>query len=293
MTRTFTLIAFALQLPLGASAQERLYFESGVGALLTPTITVRGTDNDWSTRCDLLINPNGVETGTECDLNPPPTEWTNTSGRATGLSAGFAVGYRMGWLSTELEYGYRTAAHHDYTPTVIGDEITLDKADQELERAIGGVGDVSAHSLTANVVARFGNRHVTPYLGVGAGVSRVTVDYFSLWKRNDDPARIRTFADPVLRAKLAGTTTLGSGVLVDYLPGFQLQAGAEFRVAERVTLGVKLRRTHYGEFRSDPREWDQLRSHESTVGRGDRILYEVRTADTGAWTITVGLRYGG
>ncbi len=289
MTRIITLLTIAL--PTGAAAQERLYFESGMGALLTPSITLRGTDNDWSTRCDLLINPEGVETATECDLNPPPTEWTNTSGRAAGLTAGFAVGYRMGWVSTELEYRYRTAGHHDYTPTVIGDEITLDKADQELERAVGGVGDVSAHSLTANVIVRFGNRRVTPYLGAGAGVSRVAVDYFSLWKRNDDPVRIRTFADPVLRAKLAGTTTLGSAGLVDYLPGFLVLAGADIRVADGVSLGVKLRRTHYGEFQSDPREWDQLRSHESSVGRGDRILYQVRTADTGAWAITLGLTY--
>ena len=291
MTRIITLLTIALS--PAAAAQQRLYFESGMGAVLTPTITLRGTDNDWSTRCDLLINPNGVETGTECDRNPPPTEWTNTSGRATGLTAGFAVGYRMGLVSTELEYRYRTAGHHDYTPTAIGDEITLDKADQELERAVGGAGDVSAHSLTTNVVVRFGNRRVTPHLGVGAGVSRVTVDYFSLWKRNDDPARIRTFADPVLRAKLAGTTTLGSAVLVDYVPAFQVLAGADIRVADGVNLGVRVRRTHYGEFRSDPREWDQLRSHESTVGRGERILYQVRTADTGAWTITAGLRYGG
>ena len=56
---------------------------------------------------------------------------------------------------------------------------------------------------------------------------------------------------------------------------------------------MKARRTYFGEFTSEPREWDQLRSHESTVGRGERIHYQVRTADTGAWKITVGLRFGG
>lgn len=280
-------------LPLGAAAQDRPYFEFDLGALFAPAITVSLSDNDWSTRCDLLINPLGVEAGTECDRHPPPTESSNTSGRATGLTAGLVAGYSRGRVSGEFEYRYRTAGHHDYTATVIGDDITLGKADEELERAIGGVGDASAHSLMANVVVRFGNRRVTPYLGAGAGVSRMTIDFFSLWKRNGDPARIRTFADPVLRAKLAGTTTLGAALLVDYLPGFQVLAGADIRVADRVNLSVKLRRASFGEFRSDPREWDQLRSHESTVGRGERILYQVRTADTGAWTITVGLRYGG
>ena len=37
----------------------------------------------------------------------------------------------------------------------------------------------------------------------------MSIDYFSLWKRNDDPALISTFADPALRAKLAADATAG------------------------------------------------------------------------------------
>ena len=44
-------------------------------------------------------------------------------------------------------------------------------------------------------------------------------------------------------------------------------------------------------FGSEPREWDQLRSHDSTVGRGSRIVYTVETRDTSAFTMILSLRY--
>ncbi len=44
-------------------------------------------------------------------------------------------------------------------------------------------------------------------------------------------------------------------------------------------------------FESQPREWDQLRSHESSVGRGSPIVYTVETRETSALTMTLGLGY--
>ena len=48
----------------------------------------------------------------------------------------------------------------------------------------------------------------------------MALDYMSVWKRNDDPRRITTFEDPTLRAKLAGTTTIGDARLVDVVLGY-------------------------------------------------------------------------
>lgn len=173
---------------------------------LLPTLT--GTDNDWGTRCDLIINPGGVETGTECDTPPPPTEWTNESVGAMGVAAGFAAGYRFGRYRAQVEYRYRATSHHDYTATQIGDVVTAQKADQELETAIGGAGDITVHGVFTDFAVDLltTSRGIASYVGVGAGVQRMAVDYFSLWKRNDDPTRITTFVDGAMRAKLAGTT---------------------------------------------------------------------------------------
>ena len=73
----------------------------------------------------------------------------------------------------------------------------------------------------------------------------------------------------------------------------QILGGVDYRVAERLTIGTGIRyATGLGTFRSEPHEWDQLRSHDSTVGRGSRIVYTVETRDTSALTIVLSLRYG-
>ena len=285
--------AAALTAAAGDAAAQP-YVGSELGPALAPALRLVATDNDWGTRCDLLINPGGLETGTECDTPPPLTEWANESGRSMGIATGIAAGYRFGRYRAELEYRYRAASYHDYAPTQIGDVVTAQKADQELETAIGGAGDLSVHGVFTNFAVDLGaaSRRLAPYFGAGAGVQRMSIDYFSLWKRNDEPALISTFADPALRAKLAGTTTLGTAVLHDTMFSVHVLAGVDYRVADRLTISPRIRyATGLGTFESQPREWDQLRSHESSVGRGSPIVYTVETRETSALTMTLGLRY--
>lgn len=291
MTRWIWVAALALA---ASDLTAQPYMGSELGFTLVPNLRLVGTDNDWGTRCDLLINPGGLETGTECDTPPPPTEWTNESGSGKGIAAGLAAGYRFGRYRAEVEYRYRATSHHDYVPTQIGDVVTAQKADQELETAIGGGGDVTVHGLFTNLTVdlRTAQRLLTSYVGVGAGVQRVAIDYLSLWKRNPDPARITTFEDPALRAQLAGTTTLAAAVLNDTMFSVQILGGVDYRVSDGLTVGNRIRyATGLGAFQSEPREWDQLRSHDSTVSRGSRILYTVETRDASAFTMILSLRY--
>ena len=187
MTRS---IWVAAALALAASeAHAQLYLGSEIGLAVAPALRLVGTDNDWGTRCDLLINPAGLETGVECDVPPPPTEWTNESGRATGVATGIVAGYRFGRYRAEIEYRYRASRHHDYTPTQIGDVVTVQKADQELETAIGGAGDLTVHGVFSNVAFDLlpVDRRVSSYIGVGGGLQRVSVDYYSLWEAQRRP----------------------------------------------------------------------------------------------------------
>ena len=195
------------------------------------------------TKCDLIINPTGAETNGECDTQPPATEWYNEVGGARGILAGLTAGYAARRVRLEAEYLYRSAAYNARAPTVIGDEVTLDKAEQELEVADGGVDDVTGHHWFANVYYHIapGSR-LRPHIGVGTGWARMSLDYFSRWKRNDDPDAITTFVDPVLKAKIAGTTTIGEGRLTDSMFGYQLLAGADVAVTDEVALAVKVRR---------------------------------------------------
>lgn len=106
-------------------------------AALALGMSVDGSDNDWSTKCDRFSNPAQVETDGSCDVIPPRAEWRNDVEGGTGMMAGLLLGYRRGRLRIEGEYFYRTATYGGVVPTAIGGEITLDKADQELEEAEG------------------------------------------------------------------------------------------------------------------------------------------------------------
>lgn len=287
-----TVLLAALALPSPVRAQEGPYLALTFGALAAPGLRVEGSDNDVSTKCDLLINPTRAETNGECDALPPMTSWYNDVGGARGMLAGMAAGYAAGRVRFEVEYLYRSAAYNARAPTVIGDVVTLEKADQELEVADGGVGAVAAHHWFANVHYVVANRpRYRPFIGAGAGTARMSLDYHSRWKRNDDPAAITTFEDPALRAKVAGTTTIGHGRVSDALFGYQLLAGTDLVVSDGVTLAVAVRRAGFGDFHSPGHEWLQLRSHESAVGPGHRVVYAVSTRETSFWSLSLGLRH--
>ncbi len=274
-------------------AQTGLYVQMDMGLSVAPPLTVEGTDNDWGTMCDLIINPLAVEVTDQCDDPPPPTLWTNSFGGTTDIQSGLAVGYDLGPIRVEGEYLHRMSSYADRSDIAIFDDVTIDKQEQEIELAIGRVDDLRSHHVFANVYHDFGAATAkwTPYVGAGVGMGRSALDYGTVWKRNDDPARIATFVDPTLRGKLAGTTTIGDARLTDVVVGYQLLGGLDFRFRDPLTLGIKARWASFGEFMSDPVLWDQLRSHESSVGRGEAVVYQVATDDTGFWGLSLTLKY--
>ncbi len=275
-----------------SAAQTGVYLQMDMGATMAPQLRVEGSDNDWSTKCDLIINPLGLETGSECDTAPPRTSWTNEFNGAAGFSAGTALGYDWGAIRLEGEYFHRITAYNAQSDLGIFDDVTLDKREQEIELAVGVVDDLRSHNLFANVYYDFGSSSAwIPYVGAGIGVERAALDYGTIWKRNDDPERIATFLDPALRAKVAGTTTIGDARLADVTVGYQLLAGVDYRLRETVTLGMKFRWADLGEFVSEPTPWNQLRSHESSVGRGETILYQIMTQDSRFWGLSLSLKH--
>ena len=148
-----------------------------------------------------------------------------------------------------------------------------------------------AHNIFVNAYLDISpGSEYSPYLGLGAGIVAVSMDYFNRWKRNDDPALISTFNDPTMKARIAGTTSIGAGRKSDVVLGYQALAGVDRRLSEVVTLGIKVRWTMLAEFAAED-EYLQLRSHESSVGRGDRVLYRVVTDDLSALGVVLSLKY--
>ncbi|MCY4647090.1 MAG: hypothetical protein OXE73_09455 [Gammaproteobacteria bacterium] len=230
------------------------------------------------------------------------TSWQEPGHRGipAALLAGFAIcaalphpalGY--GWRSVrvEAEYLHRTAMYGDATRVRIGDVVTLAKADQELEAVDSRIDGLIAHNVFVNAYLDLSpDSEYSPYLGLGAGIAAVSVDYFNRWKRNDDPNQIDTLDDPGMKARIAGTTSIGAGRKSDVVFGYQALAGVDRRLSESVTLGVKLRWTMLAHFAAED-EYLQLRSHESSVGREDRILYRLVTNDLSALGAVLSLKY--
>ena len=72
--------------------------------------------------------------------------------------------------------------------------------------------------------------------------------------------------------------------------GYQALVGLDYRASDGFTLGIRGRRAGFRQFAAGE-EWDQLRSHESTVGWGFRVRYGVTTEDTSFWAIGLNMKY--
>ena len=264
-----------------ATAQDGWYLRTNLGFAVAPGLTIDARDNDWGTRCDKLSNPGLAETRPdECASAPPPAEWTHEVGRGNGVQSVLALGYSWNDLRFEGEYLYGTTT---YEPgegeSEILDVVTQEKQQQELETLDGGLEDLMAHSFFVNAYYDFrSDSPFTPYVGVGAGIARTSLDYYGRFKRNDDPDAISTFEDPLRKARLAGTTTVGRHKMNDLLTAYQAVVGVDYALSDKVGIGARFRWSKFSEF-DDERPWTQLRSHESSVGRGFDVMYGISTSD--------------
>ena len=297
MKATATVLVMTLA-PIAASsatAQNGPYLGLELGIGSGASMTVDGTDNDVATTCDGWIVPiDGTNRG--CD--PPASAWSSDiGGSGSGMMGGLAVGYRFGNIRAELEYTHSAMTYDATADLAATDDVTVDKAQQELEVAETRIETVQYESFFANAYWDFvPGARVSPYVGIGIGTADASIDYFNRWKRNGDPAAITTFAghpdEESLRRIVAGTTTIANVKLKDSVSAYQLLAGVDFSVGDSVTLGVKARLVEYGDFDSGGLLWDQLRSHHSSRGPGGAdVIYSVSTNDLSMWGVSFGMKY--
>ncbi len=149
---SLSVMAALLSVAGQALAQDGPYIQMDLGIAVAPSMAVDGSDNDWGTKCDLILNPTGLEVTTECDTAPPPSAWRNEFRGGTGIRSGLALGYRWGAFRLEGEYFHRVTIYNDRADADIFDDVTLDKAEQEIELAIGGIDDLQSHNVFANLV---------------------------------------------------------------------------------------------------------------------------------------------
>ena len=227
--------------------------------------------------------------------------------------AGASLGYRMGSFRIEGEYFYRGTTHDSSDIAAApSDDVTQAKAAQELAFIEGGLDDVLSHNFFANLYYDYrSDSKFTPYLGVGVGFARVSMDFYNRWARNHDPSQISTFTTDengdaldlqslpqqerenrlLLNRNVAGTTSIARTKLSDTLFGYQVIAGVDYQVSEPVSIGLKFRWADFAEF-EDGGEWNQLRSHDSARSPGGaRVQYKVMTDDIQFWGVSLNMKY--
>lgn len=311
----FVLVVMGLMFSSGqVFAKDGFYIGGDLGIALAPEMGVEAWDNDVATQCDGFINNDGsgnylVPPMRNCaQSSRDQFSWIQQFDGGTGVLAGASLGYRMGSFRAEAEYFYRGTTYDD-----LDNEVDLLPAgvpfqggkEGELSYTEAGVDDVFSHNFFANLYYDYhSDSKLIPYLGVGVGFARVSLDFYNRWTRNSDPDNIPTFdrADAegqelanreLLNERVAGTTTIGRAKLSDTLFGYQVLAGVDYQISEPVSIGLKFRWADFGEF-EDGREWDQLRSHDSAVGPeagSPRVRYGVATNDIQFWGVSLNMKY--
>ena len=251
-------------------AKDGFYIGGDLGIAVAPEIGMEAWDNDVSTRCDGFINNDGADNhlvpplSGDCEQSSRDKGfWTQQFDEGSGILAGAFLGYRMGSFRAEAEYFYRGTTYDDLDDTIDfvtptgTTEFQGGKTDQELSIIEGGVDDVLSHNFFANLYYDYrSDSKFTPYVGVGVGFARVSLDFFNRWGRNPNPEAISTFDNTtgtedqkdMLHGRLAGTTTIGRAKLSDTLFGYQVLAGVDYQVSEPVSIGLKFRWADFGEF---------------------------------------------
>lgn len=221
--------------------------------------------------------------------------WNNSFDLGTGVLAGINIGYAMGPLRFEAEYFHR---RHSGERSSLG--FPNPKVD-ELVDLTESISDFRADHLFGNVYYDFHNAHskITPYVGAGLGWMRVKMDYTGQFLRNADrnvftgsPSEpTRNLTNP----NAAGSRTHADQELQDTLFGYQLLAGVDYPLDERLIIGLKARYADFGGDFKDGSTWDELRSHESTIAPGGNpehiVEYEIKTDDLSFWGVSLNLKY--
>ena len=249
---------------------------------------MHGKSNDRASRCDEFINPRYAEIpGCTDPDRGSAAGWQTAFDSARGVLAGLAVGHRFSdWLRMEVETFHRESEYDQTSPVASATGDTAGKLEGEIVRAEDRIGSVSSRNLFVNLVVDLPvEGTVTPFAGLGLGLSWTELDYGDLWVRNSDPEKIATAAglpnEEEVRRNLAATTTSKQGELGDRLSAFQALAGANWEISDAASVGLQARYVRSGPF-EDETDWERLRSHASQLrlDGSEPVTFRIRTEES-------------
>ncbi len=240
------------------------------------------------------------------DCQRRDVNWTNSFNLGNGLLAGLNFGYAWRGFRVEVEYLHRE--HSGEKKGGVQDPSALDYKSNEFLEASEIISDVSADHFFGNLYYDFHGLFpkVIPYVGVGAGVTKTSMEISGKYLRKTSQTFFTNLATTDKGPKnpdLAGTDTLYDDDLSDVLFGYQFMAGIDYALTDHLFVGVKARYADVGGNFSQRNAYDRLRSHGSTVcppqnaptgcptGARNDINYRLETDALSFWGVSLNLKY--
>lgn len=306
MNRTKNRLSLRLTLPLaalvaaapptaGVAAGQTgggFYVGGDVGVSVARDLESARTNVGVPTNCDQWLGAAVLADGTrvplpadQCGPRALPAR-ANAFALGAGGLVGAGAGYDFGPVRIEAEYFHRRQGGETVDLVVPGD----DKQPEFTERT-ETIDQVRGDNFFGNVYYDVPTAsRVTPFVGVGFGVMRTTIDYLATSIRTADRAAL---LDLGRNPNAAGVVSRADDAMMDRLTAYQVLAGLDYAVGERQALGVKFRYGDaFGDFSDGDRAWDPLRNHDSTVGPGGApIRYGIDADNFGFWSVSVGYKF--
>ena len=252
------------------------------------------------TRCDELLYPSSVSppVGDPACSDFMPRTASNEFNPGSGPTGGFMVGYATGRLRFEMEYlntslGSAESLVGGSTNTVLqtkSSEWSVEHPPSER------IGDYTIRQMFANVYYDFPNRsRWTPFVGAGMGWASAEFNYYLQFIRKPEAEYLQLEFDPdwpeEAKRAAAGTASILDTDPAENMFGYQVLAGLDYELSERMTLGFTVRRAEFDDVEHEA-VYDIVRSHAGVLADGvTPFNNEMEFSDIGYQAFTISLKY--
>lgn len=252
------------------------------------------------TRCDELLYPPSVSPplGDPACSDYMPRTASNEFNPGNGPTGGFMMGYATGRLRFEMEYlntslGSAESLVGGSTNTVLqtkSSEWSVDYPPSER------IGDYTIRQMFANVYYDFPNRtRWTPFIGAGVGWASTEFNYYLQFIRKPVAEYLQLEFDPdwpeEAKRAAAGTASILDTDPSENIFGYQVLAGLDYELSERMTVGFTVRRAEFDDVGHEA-VYDIVRSHAGVLADGvTPFNNEMEFSGIGYQALTISLKY--